>query len=217
MTTHTDLHPLARSYLDRLADAARVLPPEDARELVADITDHLAQALPVTAGEAEARTALDRLGTPQELVTAAGGPVPTPAGRARTSYGWLALAMLVGAELLFVIWFVAVPMWLAGLVLLSLSAWSAREKLLGLLVLGTGFPVVLLTTAYASFAAYECTGGAQETVVQADGTATTTTLDATCSSLGAVPPAWLQAVFIALALAYLALQAWTVWRLSRQR
>ena len=37
MTTHTELHPLAQDYLERLAAAARALPPDQATELVADI------------------------------------------------------------------------------------------------------------------------------------------------------------------------------------
>ena len=150
-------------------------------------------------------------------MAAAGGGIPTATEQPRDSRGALALGLLVGAELLFVVWFVAVPLWLAGLVLLGLSAWSAREKLLGLLALGTGMPAVLMTMSYAAFGGYDCSGPSQETVVRADGTTTTTVLDPTCSPMGSGPSVWLQAVLIALAIAYLALQVWTLWRLTRRR
>lgn len=130
MTTHTDLHPLAQSYLDRLAEAARVLPADEATELEVDISDHLREALRPDADEAEVRTVLDRLGTPHELVAAAGDPA-TPPGDAparQPRFGAvevLALVGLVGAELLF---FLAVPLWLVGVALLAVSrVWSGRH------------------------------------------------------------------------------------------
>ena len=72
--------------------------------------------------------------------------------------------LLVAAELLFVVWFVAIPMWVVGLVLLAVSGvWTGREKLLGLLALGTGLPVVLVTVATAGTTGYQsCSGSGTE-------------------------------------------------------
>ncbi len=221
MTADTDLHLLARSYLERLDGAARALPPDRASELVGDIADHLRQALSPDATEAEVRTVLDRLGTPQELVAAAGGHEPAPGGDGVPERGGreaLALVMLVAAEILFVVWFVAIPMWVAGLVLMAISAaWSGREKLLGLLALGTGLPVALTTVSSLAFVTYEsCSGTGQETVVGADGTVTTTPLEATCTTAGG-SSTWLSVVAVVLLVAYLALQVWTLRRLTRRR
>ena len=219
MTAHTD-HPLVRDYLDRLARAARTL-PDGGTELVHDITGHLHEALPADAREAEVRTVLDRLGSPDELVVAAGVgrsalPQADPGrGRGRAT---LALVLLVAAELLFVVWFVAIPMWVVGLVLLAVSGvWTGREKLLGLLALGTGLPVVLVTVATAGTTVYQECGGGVERTTGIDGTVATTPITETCTTVGDAPPTWLAPVVIVLLLAYLVLQAWTVWRLTRQR
>ena len=216
MTAHTD-HPLVRDYLDRLARAARTL-PDGGTELVHDITGHLHEALPADAREAEVRTVLDRLGSPDELVVAAGGGrrdrVTTEPGRGRAT---LALVLLVAAELLFVVWFVAIPMWVVGLVLLAVSGvWTGREKLLGLLALGTGLPVVLVTVATATTTGYQsCTGSGTELATGADGTVVETPLTQTCTTVGGAP-GWVAPVAIALLVAYLAFQVWTLRRLTRR-
>ena len=217
MTAHTD-HPLVRDYLDRLADAARTL-PDGGTELVDDITGHLREALPADAGEAEVRTVLDRLGSPDELVSAAGGGrrghATAEPSRGRET---LALVLLVAAELVFVVWFVAIPMWLVGLVLLAVSGvWTGREKLLGLLALGTGLPVIFLTSASVVGVTYQsCSGGAIESSAPADGTVITTQLDTTCTTSGGAPT-WVSVVALGVLVAYVVLQAWTVWRLTRRR
>ncbi|MEP6641799.1 MAG: hypothetical protein ABJB93_07805 [Gaiellales bacterium] len=70
--TETTLHPLAADYLKRLRDAARSLPRSRRDDLLADIHDHLAEAAPAGAAEADVRTALDRLGDPERLRSGAG-------------------------------------------------------------------------------------------------------------------------------------------------
>lgn len=210
MTTHTDLHPLAQSYLDRLAEAARVLPADEATELEVDISDHLREALRPDADEAEVRTVLDRLGTPHELVAAAGGP-STPHGDAparQPRFGpieILALVGLVGAELLFFLFPLAVPLWLVGVVLLAVSrVWSGRQKAWGLAILATGFPVAFLVLLVPAPAATTvCDSGATSTVP-------------TCVSEGGWPD-WAFTVIQVLLVAYLCVQAWTLWRLTRRR
>lgn len=221
MTTHTDLHPLAQGYVERLSAAARSLPADEADELVSDISDHLRQALSHDSSEGEVRTVLDRLGTPQELVAAAGGqssPLDSsPARNAR--FGaveiW-ALVGLVGAELLFLFVPVAVLLWLVGVVLLAVSrVWSGRQKAWGAAALATGFPVaftVLVVPAPATITA--CDGGSVSSESGADGTVTSTAPH--CVTEGGWPD-WAFTVVQVLFVAYLCLQVWTLWRLTRRR
>lgn len=144
MTTQT--HPLVADYLERLRTESHRLPGEQARELVSDIEVHLAEALSPDADEVQVRQVLDRLGTPGELVDAAGGarvedgiaaPVGSPAGTGRREAG--AIILLVGATLSVIFWPLALVLWLVGLyLLLTAPRWSVGEKILGGLVLGAG-------------------------------------------------------------------------------
>lgn len=76
MSVHTD--PLAEDYLRRLEVATSVLPAYRRTELLAEIREHLAEALrQVPAGdEAAVRSVLERLGSPEEIAAAAADPVP---------------------------------------------------------------------------------------------------------------------------------------------
>lgn len=217
MTADTDLHPLARGYLDRLRVAARTLTVDEADDLVADIADHLREALPATPSEAEVRTVLDRLGTPQELVAAAGGPASTPASGPAAAppreprFGAvevLALVGLVGAELLFILWPLAALLWLAGLVLLAVSrVWSGRQKAWGLAALATGFPVAFTVLAIpVPSGTTVCEG-----VAGPDGSTVSS-----CVTEGGWPD-WAFTVVQVLLVAYLCVQVWTLWRLTRRR
>ena len=212
MTTHTELHPLAQDYLDRLAAAARVLPPDQATELVADLADHLREALRPDADEAEVRTVLDRICTPRELVAAAGGTAEATAGSSASGTNGpgaveiTALMTLVGAELAFVLWPLAVLLWVAGIVLLAVArGWSGRQKLGGFLGLATGFPLAFTTILLP-------VGGEVTTCTSSSSSATTQT----CTSEGGLP-AWVALVALVLLAAYLCFQAWTIWRLTRRR
>lgn len=219
MTADTDLHPLAQAYLGRLAESARSLPRDDAAELVADISDHLREALPATPSEAEVRTVLDRLGTPQELVTAAGGPATHPGAppTREPRFGAveiLALVGLVGAELLFVFLPLAVLLWLAGVVLLAMSrVWSGVQKAWGLAALATGLPVVFTVLALpVSGGTTVC--GSDVSTSTPDGP--TGTPSVTCVTEGGWP-GWASTVVLVLFVAYVCVQVWTLWRLTRRR
>ena len=83
MMTATD-HPLVQDYLARLREESRRLPLDQARELEADITEHLQAALGEDPGEVRVRDALDRLGSPSELVAEAAG-TPSAAAPSRAS------------------------------------------------------------------------------------------------------------------------------------
>jgi hypothetical protein len=76
MNVNTD--PLVEDYLRHLEAVASVLPAYRREELLAEIREHLAEALrQVPAGdEAAVRSVLERLGSPEEIVTAAAEPMP---------------------------------------------------------------------------------------------------------------------------------------------
>jgi hypothetical protein len=71
MTVHSD--PLVDDYLRRLTAAASVLPAHRREELLSEIRDHLQEGLRQTrAGDESAvRNLLERLGPPEEIVSAA--------------------------------------------------------------------------------------------------------------------------------------------------
>ena len=76
MNVHAD--PLVEDYLRRLEAVASALPAYRRDELLAEIREHLAEALrQVPAGdEAAVSSVLERLGSPEEIVAAAADPVP---------------------------------------------------------------------------------------------------------------------------------------------
>ena len=117
---HTDK--LVRDYLRRLERAAAPLAPSRRAELVAEIREHIDDAL-LTAGatdEVAVRNVLERLGPPEEIAAAA-GPSQRRSGR-------LELAAMIA---------LAVPFvgWLVGVVLVAASrAWTGREKVVGIAI-----------------------------------------------------------------------------------
>jgi hypothetical protein len=136
MTTST-MHPLAADYLDRLEHAARRLPPGERRELVEDISAHLAEATNAGMSDAEALTVLERLGDPEDIVEAQLPDEPYRGDR-RGTHEWAAIFLLLFGGFLF---FVG---WIAGLILLwSSRAWNTRDKLIGTLIVPGGLATVL--------------------------------------------------------------------------
>ncbi len=131
MTTNT-LHPLAADYLERLRRAGRGLPPGRLRELLTEIEGHLAEAIDPNASDAQALTALDKLGEPEAII-AAEMPYPHELQTRRGTREWAALILLLfGGFILGLGWF-------AGLILLWTSrAWTTGEKWIGTLVLPGG-------------------------------------------------------------------------------
>jgi hypothetical protein len=120
-TTETD--PLVRDYMRRLETAASRLPRERRKELIDEIREHLDAALADAAPDDEiaVRNALERLGSPEEIVQAAADPAPPP-----VRSGWLEIAAVVLLILPGVGWF-------AGMAPVALSrVWSAREKVVGI-------------------------------------------------------------------------------------
>jgi HAAS domain-containing protein len=143
MITKTTQHRLVREYLRHLDRALAGAPRPAARELRGQIAAHLNDALTPDASEAEVRTVLDQLGTPETLAAEI-TPVPVSYARAR----WvdvLALLLLSFGALVF-----PVIGWLVGAALLASSPrFTGRQKALGLLVwpLGPLLPVASLAIA----------------------------------------------------------------------
>ncbi|HET7012704.1 MAG TPA: hypothetical protein VFI65_02265 [Streptosporangiaceae bacterium] len=163
---------LVSDYLRHLEAAASELPADRRRELLEEITTHIAEARsasPVQPGGV--RAILDQLGAPEEIVRADGiGGAASPRSRMPEQLGTLEIVAIV----LLLIGGVVLPVigWAAGVVLLWLSPrWGLRDKLLGTLVWPGGLlaPIVvfvalagaaLFTTqaCYLSSSGQVCTG-----------------------------------------------------------
>ncbi|GAA5162221.1 hypothetical protein ACFP75_07970 [Ornithinimicrobium tianjinense] len=203
-------HPLVQDYLRRLHEEAVRLPVDEGRELEAQIREHLADALGENPSESAVREALERLGAPAALVDEAGG-VPGPDAAAGGvpvhDSAWRevgALVLLVGSALFFWLWPLAVPMWLAGLVLLVLSRrWSVADKLLGALVLGVGWLAPVLA-------------GLMTFAVDAQTCSTGTDGQVSCTGGGDGGLSATNVVAIVLTVAFAVLYVWTLVRLARR-
>jgi hypothetical protein len=120
MNVHAD--PLVDDYLRRLDAAASALPAHQREELISEIRDHLAEALRQTpAGDkAAVRTALERLGPPEEIAAAATDPPPPGQPAAVSQVNSLAIASV----LLAVLWFAGI-----GAVLALVFGYRARSQI----------------------------------------------------------------------------------------
>jgi hypothetical protein len=135
------------TYLKELRGATRELPRADQRELLAQVKEHLREALGPEASEAEARAALERLGTPASLAADAYAQSPG-APRRLGVLEWGAVLLLPFGSFLFP--FVG---WFAGVLMLWGSrAWSVHQKLIGTLVVPGGLftPIVLFAVTGSS-------------------------------------------------------------------
>jgi hypothetical protein len=125
---------LVHDYLRQLERAMRDLPRGSRRELRADIEAHLDDTLRSDPSEAQVRDALDRLGTPEEIVEAERerlGMRPAKAGWRETA---TVILLLIGGLLLPLVG------WVVGVVLLWGSrAWTVRDKLIGTFVVPGGY------------------------------------------------------------------------------
>ncbi len=137
MTTDT-LHPVAAKYLERLRRAARGLPPDRRRELLAEIEGHLSEAIDPSASEAQALTVLDKLGEAEAIIAAETPEADElPAGRGTKEWAAIILLLLGG--------FMVGVGWIAGLVLLWRSrAWTMRDQWIGTLILPGGLATSVL-------------------------------------------------------------------------
>ena len=149
MSTRAD--ELINEYLDRLEEELADFPSTRRRELVQEISAHIAEARASLENEDEAsiRNLLDRMGDAADIAAEAAGPPAaeaSPLQQAKTrGSGWdvAALVMLLVGGLI-----LPVVGWFVGVVLLWTSeTWSTGEKLLGTLLVpgGLALPLFLLT------------------------------------------------------------------------
>ena len=136
---------LVDDYLKQLDSELADLPRLRRKEIVEEISEHIAEARAASPsqGEAETRTLLDRLGDPAEIASEAKERFGVQPRKSRALEIATLLLLLVGGVVLPVIG------WLIGVVLLWLSdAWDSRDKLIGTLVVPGGLllPLALLTT-----------------------------------------------------------------------
>ena len=121
MNVHTD--PLVGDYLRRLEAAASALPAHQREELVAEIRDHLQEALRQipSADQAAVHNALERLGPPEEIAAAAADPLP--AGQAAAAFSQTN-GLAIASVLLAVLWFAGL-----GAVLALAFGYRARSQI----------------------------------------------------------------------------------------
>jgi uncharacterized membrane protein len=165
MSTRAD--ELINEYLDRLEEELADFPSSRRRELVQEISDHIAEARVSLEREDEAsiRNLLERIGDPAEIASEAGAaPEPDPVVAASETSVSAAVveerhagAVEIGALILLLIGGLILPVvgWIIGVILLWVSsAWTVPQKLLGTLVVpgGLALPlgIGLLATSSAS-------------------------------------------------------------------
>jgi hypothetical protein len=143
--------------------------------LRAQIEEHLRLAVGDQPSEAEVRTALERLGDPDEIVAEQYGRREARRGIGGQAVGAIAL-LLVGG-------FLAGIGWIVGVVMLWTSvAWTTREKLIGTLLVPGGLATalylpVLLGSEGCSATVVRFRGGRAIARVAGTCTGATSTLD----------------------------------------
>jgi hypothetical protein len=139
----SSLHPVATAYLQQVRREGRDLPGDRLAELMVDLEEHLAAAIPADASDEDACEVLARFGEPREIVAAERPESMVPAEH-RGPREWAAIFLLLFG-------FIAAGVgWVVGVVLLWRSrAWTTRDKLVGTLVLPGGLflTIVLLLLA----------------------------------------------------------------------
>jgi uncharacterized membrane protein len=149
---------LIRDYLNRLDAAAAALPVDRRGELANDVRDHIDAALDDAGSrdEVTVRNVLERLGPPEEIVSAEGpdaaagpGSAAAVAAVARTGVLSSIGAMEIVALLLLTVGAFLLPIVgpLIGLLFVWLSnAWTVRQKIIATAIVVVLFvlPIVLL-------------------------------------------------------------------------
>jgi hypothetical protein len=155
---------LVEDYLKRLKAETSDLPRATRRELIQEISDHIAEARAdaSAASEAEIRTVLDRVGEPAEIAAEA---------RERFGVGGRPRRLEIAALILLPIGGVVLPVlgWLVGVTLLWISdAWTTRDKLIGTLVVPGGLllPLVLGLLGSGSGSCIEISSGGGPTTAR---------------------------------------------------
>jgi len=202
--TSSTLHPLAEEYLARLRAAAGRLPPDRRDDLIAEIEAHLAESVPPDATEAQVRTAIDRLGDPEQIV-AAEADEPTAPARTTGPLEWVTIgALLIGGIILPIVG------WVAGVVMLWVSrAWTVRDKVIGTLVLPLGLaPALVYSFLILTLPARKCFSVSRSPLA-AGGPSVTTTCSGGLNGWGTL-------LVVVVWVALIVLPVWTALYLGRK-
>jgi uncharacterized membrane protein len=162
----TDTHPLVRAYLARLEVAGMHLSPEQLASAVAEVHEYLDAALLPDPSDAEVRTALADLGTPDQVAAAAalrpagGRPTRSLPGHVvgRTVLREVAalVMMAVGPFLNLLPPLGMLTLVMSGILLYNSTIWSRRDKAFGWFLVG--IPVLVFGVGLAGQAlAGDCT------------------------------------------------------------
>jgi uncharacterized membrane protein len=153
----SDTDKLVADYLERLDRELRDLPRARRRELVEEISGHIAEARAdlETENEASIRSLLDRLGEPEDIAAEARGRVGVE--RRGSALDIVALIfLLIGGVVLPVLG------WVIGVVLLWISeTWTTTEKVIGTLIVPGGLALPLFLTLVTA-SAETCSGSPGE-------------------------------------------------------
>ena len=152
---------LVEQYLARLYAAAGGMPADRRLDLIDEISAHIAEARAADPGQpGGVRAVLDQLGSPEDIVRAAGTSADAPPPSRADGMGALeiaaVIALLVGGIVIPVIG------WVVGVVLLWMSpVWRTRDKLLATLVWPGGLAAAIFALfvvgAGALFTTQACT------------------------------------------------------------
>lgn len=195
---------LVDDYVKQLDSELADLPRMRRREIVEEISEHIAEARAASPSQDEAavRTLLDRLGDPAEIAAEARERFGVQPRKSRALETATLLLLLVGGVVLPVIG------WLIGVVLLWVSdAWDRRDKLIGTLVVPGGLllPLALLTMGISA------EGGGCGTPVPTTGAPAAPV----CSEVSAGTPYLALFAMVILVLAPLATTAYLARRMRR--
>lgn len=141
----TSIHPAAERYLKELDRALSELPRARRIEIVDEIRSHIEEATR-DSGEAGVRTVLDELGDAETIAADARERLDiAPRSKAGPLEGFAIAALLLGG--------VIIPGigWFLGVILLWVSrVWTARDKLIGTLVLPGGLALPFFLFMFAA-------------------------------------------------------------------
>jgi len=146
---------LVDDYLERLNAELGGLPRGRRREVVDEISEHIAEARAdlAASNEAAIRNLLDRVGDPAEIAAEARERFGIPPRRAGARETAAIILLLVGG-------FVAFAGWIVGVILLWISdVWNTRDKLIGTFVLPGGLVLPLTLLVFGLGSSGETCGG----------------------------------------------------------
>ena len=146
-------------------EATRSLPTGKRETIVGDLESHIEQALPADAGEAEVRTVLDRLGSPESIAAEAGADdahILAKKGPSRVKEIIGLIGISVGSL------FIPLIGWVVGIVLVWMSpVWSKLQKTIATLVWPGGWFAMLYLPLVSVRSSVSLDASVSNTAVQA--------------------------------------------------